>query len=369
MSVCFRVRWLVPVLIAVPLMFVIGWFTSEPLQGQDVDAVQKRLLKAVAKQELSLEQAAMMMRVLEDSAHPGHQDQGRQDQGRQQQGRQEQGRQQQGRQDQGRQQQGRQDHGRQDQGRQDQGRQQQGRQDQGRQDQGRQDQGRPMQQNRQGGPQRGPDRRSSQNDMMEQLERAFHDRMREIDEAVRSGQISEDDANRQREELERHVRTEQQRRGDRDQPQNNDLERMFAERMRAIEEAVRSGQLSEDDANRQREELERHVRTEQEQRRQPRPDQPPREPGTGETENNQRSENNQRVLSKEEVTKKYDVNGDGTLDYREKMSFLRSLDEDQKAAYRKQFSQLGPGSPVQRESPDESGEGRKSEDKPKNGKG
>ncbi len=171
MSVCFCVRWLVPVLAAVPLMFVIGWFTSEPLQGQDVDAVQKRLLKAVAKQELSLEQAAMMMRVLKDSSNQGRQQQGRQDQGRQQ----------------------------------------QGRQDQGRQQQGRQDQGRPMQQNRQGGPQRGPDRRSSQNDMMKQLERAFHDRMREIDEAVRSGQISEDDANRQREELERHVRTEQQR--------------------------------------------------------------------------------------------------------------------------------------------------------------
>ena len=77
MSVCFCARWLVPVLMAVPLMFVIGWFTSEPLQGQDVDAVQKRLLKAVAKhRELSLEQAAMMMRVLRDSTHQGQADSG-----------------------------------------------------------------------------------------------------------------------------------------------------------------------------------------------------------------------------------------------------------------------------------------------------
>ncbi len=97
MSVCFRVRWLVPVLIAVPLMFVIGWFTSEPLQAQDVDAVQKRLLRAVKHRELSMEQATMMMRVLRDSAHQGQADRGRPPQGRQEQGRRQPDRQNEGR--------------------------------------------------------------------------------------------------------------------------------------------------------------------------------------------------------------------------------------------------------------------------------
>ena len=46
-----------------------------------------------------------------------------------------------------------------------------------------------------------------------------------------------------------------------------------------------------------------------------------------------------KLLSKTEVTNKYDQNGDGTLDYREKMSFLRSLNEDQREAYRKAFFQ------------------------------
>ena len=48
---------------------------------------------------------------------------------------------------------------------------------------------------------------------------------------------------------------------------------------------------------------------------------------------------NRKLLSKTEVTNKYDQNGDGTLDYREKMSFLRNLNEDQREAYRKAFFQ------------------------------
>ncbi|MBT3912124.1 MAG: hypothetical protein HOF22_02875 [Verrucomicrobia bacterium] len=48
-------------------------------------------------------------------------------------------------------------------------------------------------------------------------------------------------------------------------------------------------------------------------------------------------------MSKDEVTKRYDKNGDGTLDYREKMVFIRSLGEDERAAYRKEFSQVGQG--------------------------
>ena len=50
----------------------------------------------------------------------------------------------------------------------------------------------------------------------------------------------------------------------------------------------------------------------------------------------------QRILSKDEVNKRYDTNGDGALDFREKMTFLRSLDEEQKAAYRKEFAKIGP---------------------------
>ena len=44
-----------------------------------------------------------------------------------------------------------------------------------------------------------------------------------------------------------------------------------------------------------------------------------------------------KTLSKSEITKKFDRNGDGTLDYREKMTFLRSLDEQGRAAYRRAF--------------------------------
>ena len=54
-----------------------------------------------------------------------------------------------------------------------------------------------------------------------------------------------------------------------------------------------------------------------------------------------RDHRKQVVLSKDEVTKRYDKNGDGTLDYREKMVFIRSLGEDERAAYRKEFSQVG----------------------------
>lgn len=56
-----------------------------------------------------------------------------------------------------------------------------------------------------------------------------------------------------------------------------------------------------------------------------------------------RDHRKQVVLSKNEVTKRYDKNGDGTLDYREKMVFIRSLGEDERAAYRKEFSQVGQG--------------------------
>ena len=56
-----------------------------------------------------------------------------------------------------------------------------------------------------------------------------------------------------------------------------------------------------------------------------------------------RDHRKQVVLSKDEVTKRYDNNGDGTLDYREKMVFIRSLGEDERAAYRKEFSQVGQG--------------------------
>jgi|GEM_PF-3338290 len=56
-----------------------------------------------------------------------------------------------------------------------------------------------------------------------------------------------------------------------------------------------------------------------------------------------RDHRKQVVLSKDEVTKRYDKNGDGTLDYREKMVFIRSLGEDERAAYRKEFSQVGQG--------------------------
>ncbi|MDE2641540.1 MAG: hypothetical protein OSB55_02140, partial [Verrucomicrobiota bacterium] len=50
--------------------------------------------------------------------------------------------------------------------------------------------------------------------------------------------------------------------------------------------------------------------------------------------------NKRELLSKKELTKKYDSNGDGQLDYREKMSFLRGLNDEEKAAYKKHFTGL-----------------------------
>ena len=50
--------------------------------------------------------------------------------------------------------------------------------------------------------------------------------------------------------------------------------------------------------------------------------------------------NKRELLSKKELTKKYDRNGDGQLDYREKMSFLRGLNDEEKAAYKKHFTGL-----------------------------
>ena len=44
------------------------------------------------------------------------------------------------------------------------------------------------------------------------------------------------------------------------------------------------------------------------------------------------------LMSKKEVTEKYDKNGDGELEYREKMTFLRSLDEEERNAYRRHFN-------------------------------
>ena len=44
-------------------------------------------------------------------------------------------------------------------------------------------------------------------------------------------------------------------------------------------------------------------------------------------------------MSKQEVTEKYDKNGDGELDYREKMSFLRSLNEEERNLYRRKFNE------------------------------
>ena len=38
---------------------------------------------------------------------------------------------------------------------------------------------------------------------------------------------------------------------------------------------------------------------------------------------------------------RFSCDDDGALDFREKMTFLRSLNEEQKAAYRKQFAKIG----------------------------
>ena len=53
----------------------------------------------------------------------------------------------------------------------------------------------------------------------------------------------------------------------------------------------------------------------------------------------QRGSQTQKLMSKDELIKKYDTNNDGTFDYREKMAFISSLDENQKTAYRRSFSQ------------------------------
>ncbi len=50
--------------------------------------------------------------------------------------------------------------------------------------------------------------------------------------------------------------------------------------------------------------------------------------------------NKRELLSKKELTKIYDRNGDGQLDYREKMSFLRGLNDEEKAAYKQHFTGL-----------------------------
>ncbi len=50
--------------------------------------------------------------------------------------------------------------------------------------------------------------------------------------------------------------------------------------------------------------------------------------------------NKREIFSKKELTRKYDKNGDGQLDYREKMSFLRGLNDEEKAAYKKYFTGL-----------------------------
>ena len=50
--------------------------------------------------------------------------------------------------------------------------------------------------------------------------------------------------------------------------------------------------------------------------------------------------NKRELLSKKELTKIYDRNGDGQLDYREKMSFLRGLNDEEKASYKQHFTGL-----------------------------
>ena len=52
-----------------------------------------------------------------------------------------------------------------------------------------------------------------------------------------------------------------------------------------------------------------------------------------------RDEGKRELMSKQEVTEKYDKNGDGELDYREKMSFLRSLNEEERNLYRRKFNE------------------------------
>ena len=73
----------------------------------------------------------------------------------------------------------------------------------------------------------------------------------------------------------------------------------------------------------------------------------------------QRGSQNQKLMSKDELTKKYDTNNDGTLDYREKMAFIKSLDENQKAAYRSSFTQAQRDLPGQRGSQAQDGQQRR----------
>ena len=47
-----------------------------------------------------------------------------------------------------------------------------------------------------------------------------------------------------------------------------------------------------------------------------------------------------KLMSKEELTQKYDKNDNGQLDYREKMAFIKSLNDKERDAYRKYFNQL-----------------------------
>ena len=200
--------------LAAGIVGLLGFFVGMPwagsLQAQDVDAVQKRLLRAVKHRELSMEQATMMMRVLRDSAHQGQADRGRPPQGRRDQAR-------------------------------------------------RQNEGRPMQPNRQGRPRQDSDRRSDR-DRGQDLEQRFDQLMQAIDYSVRAGQISEEEAGHQRREAERWMEN-QHHEGDHHEGEHDErvyhdrmeeFERMFAQRIREIDEAVRSGQISEEEANRYR---------------------------------------------------------------------------------------------------------------------
>ena len=219
--------------LAAGIVGLLGIFVCSSLVGslpaQDVDAVQKRLLRAVKHRELSMEQATMMMRVLRDSTHQGQADRGRPPQGRQD----------------------------------------QRRQDQGRRQPDRQNEGRPRQPNREGGPRQGSDRRSDYDqgkwwisNPKQDLEQRFDQLMQAIDYSVRAGQISEEEADHQRREAERWMENQHREGGQHarehdERAYREELERMFAQRMREIDEAVRTGQISEEEADGHRRETER----------------------------------------------------------------------------------------------------------------